>query len=64
MTDGRIVFEKLLGKNKESFYTSTFYNNNTFKVFNELADANNSLNYYFFDFPFLLSALSDPIKAM
>jgi hypothetical protein len=64
MTDGRVSFEKLLGKNKESFYNSTFYTNNSFKVFNDLADANNSLNFYFFDFPFLLSAISDPIKSM
>ena len=64
MTDGRISFEKLLGKNKEGFYNSTFYTNNSFKVLNDLADANNSLNFYFFDFPFLLSAISDPIKSM
>jgi len=64
MTDGRVSFEKLLGKNKESFFNSTFFTNNSFKIFNDLADCNNSLNFYFFDFPFLLSALSDPIKSM
>jgi heme/copper-type cytochrome/quinol oxidase subunit 2 len=59
MTGNRVAFEKLLGKNKESFYNTTFYTNNTFPVFNDLASANNSLNTYFFDFPFLLSTMND-----
>jgi hypothetical protein len=60
MTDTRVPYEKLLGKNKESFYNTTFYKNNNFPIFNDLATYNNSLNFYFFDFPFLLSLVSDP----
>ena len=60
MTDSRVPYEKLLGKNKESFYNTTFYKNNNFPVFNDLATYSNSLNFYFFDFPFLLSLASDP----
>ena len=59
MTGNRVAYERLLGKNKESFYNTTFYSNNSLAVLNDLASANNSLNTYFFDFPFLLSALSD-----
>jgi hypothetical protein len=64
MTGTRVAFEKLLGKNKESFYNTTFYTDNTFTVFNDLASANNSLNTYFFDFPFLLAAISDPSRSV
>jgi heme/copper-type cytochrome/quinol oxidase subunit 2 len=55
----KVTFEKLLGKNKESFYNTSFYTNNSFSVLNDLASANSSLNTYFFDFPFLVSTLSD-----
>jgi hypothetical protein len=60
ITDSRVSYEKLLSKNKESFYNTTFYKNNNFPVLNNLAAYNNSLNFYFFDFPFLLSLASDP----
>ena len=59
ITDSRVPYEKLLGKNKESFYNTTFYKNNTFSVLNDFASYNSSLNYYFFDFPFLLALKSD-----
>ena len=59
MMGKRLAFEKLLGKNKERFYNTSFYRNNTFAVLNDLASSSNSLNTYFFDFPFLLSTLSD-----
>ena len=62
ITSGRIPYEKLLGKNKDNYYNTTFYKNNTFKVFNDLSSNNNALNYYFFDFPFLMSAKSDPSR--
>jgi hypothetical protein len=60
LTDSRVSYEKLLGKNKESFYNTTFYKNNLFPVLNDLSSYNSSLNFYFFDFPFLLSLKSDP----
>jgi len=45
MMNGRVSYEKLLAKNKESFYNTSFYNNNTFTVLNDLANVNNSLNF-------------------
>jgi len=60
--NGRVSYEKLLAKNKESFYNTSFYTNNTFSVFNDLANVNSSLNFYFFDFPFLLSLTSLPSR--
>jgi len=62
ITGGRISYEKLLGKNKDNYYNTTFYKNNIFKVFNDLSSNTNALNYYFFDFPFLMSAKSDPSR--
>lgn len=64
MTDGRVPYENLLGKNKESFYNTTFYKNKFYTQFNDLASLNNSLNYYFFDFPFLLAMKSDASRYM
>jgi heme/copper-type cytochrome/quinol oxidase subunit 2 len=64
ITSSKISFEKLLGKNKESFYNTSFYVNRNFKVFNDLASSNTSLNTYFFDFPFLLSVQSTVSRAM
>jgi len=64
ITSSKISFEKLLGKNKESFYNTSFYVNKNFKVFNDLASSNTSLNTYFFDFPFLLSVQSTVSRAM
>lgn len=62
MNDVQVPYTKLLGKNKESFFNTTFFKTNTFVNFNELAAYNNSLNYYFFDFPFLLAEKSDACK--
>jgi hypothetical protein len=56
MTDSRVPYESLLGKNRESFYNSTFYNSNLIKLINFTT---NPLNTYFFEFPFLRSQDSD-----
>jgi hypothetical protein len=50
---------KLLGKTKENFFKINFYKNSFQNYFNNFYDANSSLNYYFFDFPFLLAMKSD-----
>jgi len=55
----RIQYEKLLGKTKENFFKINFYKNSFQKYFNNFYDVNSSLNYYFFDFPFLLAMKSD-----
>jgi heme/copper-type cytochrome/quinol oxidase subunit 2 len=55
----RVQYEKLLGKTKENFFKINFYKNSFQNYFNNFYDANSSLNYYFFDFPFLLAMKSD-----
>ncbi len=55
----RINYEKLLGKNKENFFKINFYKNNFFDYFNNFYSSHSSLNFYFFDFPFLLALKSD-----
>lgn len=55
----RIAYEKLLGKNKESFFKINFYKNNFNSYFNYFYDNTTSLNFYFYDFPFLLALKSD-----
>jgi hypothetical protein len=55
----RIQYEKLLGKTKENFFKINLYKN-TFQYFvNDLYAVNTSLNFYFFDFPFLTALKSD-----
>lgn len=52
-------YENLLGKTKENFYKVNFYKNKFNIFFNNFYDLSTSLNYYFFDFPFLLAFKSD-----
>lgn len=59
ISSNRIAYEKLLGKTKENFFKINFYKNNFQKYFNTFYDANTSLNFYFYDFPFLLALKSD-----
>jgi hypothetical protein len=59
LTTPRISYESLLGKNKESFFKINFYKNSFFKSFNSAYDLSSSLNFYFYDFPFLLAFKSD-----
>ena len=55
----RIQYENLLGKGKENFYKVNFYKNTLQKYFNNFYDSSSSLNFYFYDFPFLLAMKSD-----
>jgi hypothetical protein len=55
----RVSYETLLGKTKENFYKINFYKNKFNIFFNNFYDLNTSLNYYFYDFPFLLAFKSD-----
>jgi len=59
VTASRISYEKLLGKNKENFLKINFYKNNFQSYFNNFYSLSSSLNFYFFDFPFLLALKSD-----
>lgn len=55
----RIQYEKLLGKTKENFFKINFYKNNFQPFVNSLYASSTSLNYYFYDFPFLMALKSD-----
>lgn len=59
ISTSRISYEKLLGKTKENFFKINFYKNNFHQYFNNFYDLSSSLNFYFYDFPFLLALKSD-----
>jgi hypothetical protein len=62
ITDPRIKYETLLGKNKESFLKLNFYNQNTKLNFSNMSSLFFSNNIYFMDLPFLVSMKSDPSR--
>lgn len=53
LTGGRLPYESLLGKNRESFYNTTFYNPSSVKFGNFVPTPTNT---YFFELPFLTGA--------
>nr|ASY95747.1 Cox2 [Stylonychia lemnae] len=55
----RTTFENLLGKNKNNFFNIVSFKENSKKYFNSFYFADSSLNFQFFDFPFLLALKSD-----
>jgi hypothetical protein len=62
ITSSKINYEQLLKKNKESFFKINLYKycfNTTQNNFNAVKDG---LNFYFFDFPFLMSLKSDAAR--
>ena len=59
ISESRLKYEKLINKNKEFFFNINLYKNNSFEIFNEFYDCYTSLNFYTFDFPFLLAMKSD-----
>jgi heme/copper-type cytochrome/quinol oxidase subunit 2 len=54
--------ENMLGKNKSSFYNPTLFKTTKLKNFNDLYNYNTSLNFFTFNFPFLIAEHSDPSK--
>jgi hypothetical protein len=62
LTDSRVNYESLLGKNKESFFKTNLYNQ-TYKLpYSDLTSVFYSNNIYFMDLPFLVSMKSDPSR--
>jgi hypothetical protein len=59
MNESRIPYEQLLGKNRTSYYNNTFYNSSHLQSYNQFSTLSNSLNTWFYDFPFLLGMVSD-----
>lgn len=55
----RPSYESLLGKTKRSFFAVNFFNPSLHTLPNVFSSLDQSVNYFFFTFPFLLSAKSD-----
>jgi hypothetical protein len=62
VTASRTPYESILGKNKESFFSTQAYNSFYNDNFNTLFSVWNSLNSTFLDIPFLISMKSDPTR--
>jgi len=62
ITESRVKYESLLGKNKESFLKLNFYNHTNKLNYSNLSPLFYSNNIYFMDLPFLVSMKSDPAR--
>ena len=62
LNSNKVAFERSIGKEKINFYKINFYKNNNLNYYNNFYSSFSSLNFYFFDFPFLLSGKSDPSR--
>jgi heme/copper-type cytochrome/quinol oxidase subunit 2 len=62
ITDSRVSYESLLGKNKESFFKTSLYNQTQKLNYSTLSSIFFSNNIYFMDLPFLVSMKSDPSR--
>jgi hypothetical protein len=62
LTDNRVSYESMLGKNKEFFLKINLYNHSPKLNFSNLTMINYSNNIYFMDLPFLMSMKSDPSR--
>jgi hypothetical protein len=62
ITDSRINYESLLGKNKEFFLKTNLYNQTNKINYSNFSPIFFSNNIYFMDLPFLVSMKSDPSR--
>lgn len=62
ITEKRVNYENMLGKNKEVFYAVNNYNQYNVKNFHDITSVMNTLNIYNIDLPFLISMKSDPTR--
>jgi heme/copper-type cytochrome/quinol oxidase subunit 2 len=62
LSSPRPHYERLLGKTKENFFKVNLYKMQFFKAFNNFYDTTSSLNFSFFDFPFLVALKSDAAR--
>lgn len=59
LTAPKAKIERVLGKNKNSYFNNFTYRNNILPIFNTLYDSLVATNYYVFDYPFLAALKSD-----
>jgi hypothetical protein len=62
ITDSRVNYESLLGKNKESFLKVNLYNQTQKLNYSNMLSVFYSNNIYFMDLPFMVSMKSDPSR--
>jgi hypothetical protein len=62
LTDSRVNYESLLGKNKESFLKVNLYNQTSKLNYSSISPLFYSNNIYFMDLPFMVSMKSDPSR--
>lgn len=62
LSDMKIPYNQLLGKNRTSFFETPLYVSSTHKVLNVGSTLLDSLNTQMYDFPFLLAKTSDIIR--
>jgi len=55
-------YESILGKNKNTFFKNIFFKPTFKKNLNDFYSLDSSNNFYFYDFPFLMSLKSDPSR--
>jgi hypothetical protein len=61
-TEQKIKYEKMLGKTKIKHFNTVFNVNKNLTIFNDNAGLINTLNFFFFDFPFLEGLTNDPTR--
>jgi hypothetical protein len=61
-TEQRVKYDRMLGKTRLKHFNTNFSTYNPLPVFNDLGGLANSLNYYFFEFPFLEGVTNDPTR--
>jgi hypothetical protein len=61
-TEQRVKYDRMLGKNKMKHFNTNFNISKTLPVINDLAGLTNSLNFYFYEFPFLDGVTNDPTR--
>jgi hypothetical protein len=62
LTDNRVNYESLLGKNKEFFFKTSLYNQTNKLNYSDFSPIFFSNNIYFMDLPFMVSMKSDPSR--
>jgi len=62
LSDSKVPYLQLLGKNRDSFFSTPLYFNSTHRNFNAASSLTDSLNTPMYDFPFLLARTSDTMR--
>jgi len=61
-TEQRIKYDRMLGKNKIKFFNTNFNTSKNLTSINDVSGLINSLNFYFYEFPFLDGVTNDSTR--